>query len=307
MDSQKNNDKNKKYLLAIIAFLLLLNGIFIFRFLSTDKKLNNTTDELVETKSAKQDLELLVAEVSSQLDEYKGKNAQLDAEIAGRNQEIQEKAKQIEAMLKSDRVTKRELAKAMEELDVLRYYKKKYLGQIDSLFKVNDKLIKENSQISENLNKEKNKVDDLTMKNIGLENKVSLGKKLSFANLEITGVNKRGSGRESETTRISRMDLLKVSFKLDLNYVTDLGRKDIYMKVIAPNGSTLSSEAMGGGMFRFQGSDNLYTMIHSFDFDNTQQQVTFYYDKGSDWEKGDYVIELYEDGLQIAKERIKLR
>lgn len=307
MNNQQSTDNTKKYLIAIIIILLLGNIFFIYNYISTDRELTATTEELVDTKGAKEELDKLLAESNSMLENYRGKNAELDKLIESKNAEIQEKAAEIEKLLKSGKITARQLKAAKDELDVLRYYVKKYSGQIDSLSKANKILIRKNQEIEENLNQEKGKNENLTMKNITLENKVNLGKKLSLTSFDLDGINRRSSGRETETTRTRRIDFLKISFTLDENFLADLGPKDFYLRLISPEGTTLSSESTGGGTFKWQGEEVLYSMKHTAEFDNTKQTITFYYDRNAEWEKGEYKAEVYADGFLIGTQDIKLR
>lgn len=307
MANQESTDNTKKLLIGIIVVLLFGNIFFIYNYVNTDRELNITTEELVDTKAAKEELDKLLSESNTLLENYKGKNAELDKLIESKNAEIQEKAAEIELLLKSGKITAAQLKKAKDELDVLRYYVKKYTAQIDSLGKANKILLAKNREMEQTLTEEKDRNENLTMKNITLENKVNLGKKLSVTEFELLGINRRSSGRETETTRTRRLDFLKISFTLDENFLADLGPKDFYLRIVGPEGTTISSESTGGGTFKWQGEDVLYSMKHTAEFDNTKQTITFYYDKGAEWDKGEYKAEIYADGFLIGTQNIKLR
>jgi len=270
---------------------------------NTDKELTATTTELTEVADARDELDLILKETQEQVNALKGQNSGLDSLLQEKTLEIQEKAAQIELLLKDSK----KLKAARAELEKLRYYVKKYQNEIAALTEKNEKLQKQNKQITETLDQERNKTEKLTMKTIALENKVNLGKKLSFTNLNVIGINKRNSGRETETTRTRRIDFLKIEFTLDLNYVADLGAKKFYLRIIGPEGTTLSNEKMGGGSFTIAGEEYLYTMEHDIQFDNTGQSVSFYYDRGGDWEDGTYKAEIYADGFLVGTQELKLR
>ena len=133
---ESKRKSNKLFLAVIIAVLLLLNLIFIYNFYTTDKKLTLTEEKLVSTEDAKAELEKLLSETEVQLDQYKGKNAQLDQMLKEKNDSLLDQAERIEQLLKKGQISERELAKARDELDVLRYYKQKYLRQIDELARI---------------------------------------------------------------------------------------------------------------------------------------------------------------------------
>jgi cell division protein FtsB len=303
MENRQTQDKSKVYLIGIIIILLMMNAFFIYHYVNTDKQLASTTEELAAVESTKLELDQLLKETEAQVDSLRGLNEGLDSLLLERNSEIQEMAAQITSLLRD----KRNLAAARQELDKLRYYVEKYQKEIAQLKEKNQQLIQENAQITDRLVKEKTKTEDLTMKTIALENKVNIGSKLKFSTLNISGVNKKGSGRETETSRVRRINLIRVQFTLDLNYVASLGSKTFYLRIIGPEGTTISGESMGGGTFRVGNEDFLYTMSHQIDFDNTGQTVTFYYDKGSEWESGNYKAEIYADGFLIGSQDLKLR
>jgi len=307
MENKQSNDNLKKILIASIILLLITNVTTLYLYMDTDDELVTTTEELVDTKSARDDLDQLLNEAKQQLGEFKGKNAKLDELIEQKNAELQAKAEQIEKLLRNKRITSAELKNALDELGKLRYYVEKYQKEIEKLSTENEYLKKQNKDINDSLDKAKEANEDLQMQNIKLGNKVSLGKKLTFSSMEIMAIHQGWPRREVSTNRARRVDLIKVAFTLEENFLADLGEKDFYLRIIGPEGSTLSSESNGGGMFKYQGSEYLYTMVHTLDFDNSRQSITFYYDRGTDWNEGKYTAELWVEGFKVAEEILDLR
>jgi hypothetical protein len=304
--SSKRNSGSIYYIIIIII-LIALNGIFVYNYFTTDKKLVVTEEKLFATDSVRAELEKVLGETNNELDLYKGKNAQLDAFLKEKNDSLQEYAERIEVLLRQGRLSREQLNKAIEEIDQLRYYKRKYLNQIDSLSSQINKLSNENSTLKGTIDKQKRQYEDLNMENIKLNNKVAIGAKLNASQLFITGIKNRSNGKERETNRVSQIERIKVKFKIDENYVTDAGNKDIYMRVIGPEGSTLYNEASGSGKFTFQGQESLYTTKKTIEFTQAAQEVTIYWEKGSDYAKGKYTIELYSDGMNIGKGEFELK
>lgn len=306
MEEQRKGS-GKIYYIIIIVILLALNGLFIYNYFNTDKKLVQTEEQLFATDSAKAELEKILGETQSQLDVYKGKNSELDAFLKEKNDSLQEYADRIENLLRQNKLSKAQLAKAMEEMDQLRYYKRKYLNQIDSLSTQISMLKGENMNLRDNVDKEKRKNENLTMENVKLNNKVAIGAKLNAKQIFVTGVKERSNGKERETNRASQLEKLKVTFTLDENYVNDPGQKDIFLKVIGPDGATLYNEAAGSGTFTFQGQESLYSVKQQVEFDQKAKQMTLYWTKGSTFGKGEYKIELFADGFQIGSASFELK
>jgi DNA repair ATPase RecN len=304
---ETKSKSNKLYLIIIIIILLILNVIFMYNFFTTDKKLVVTEEQLVSTDNARQELEKLLGETESQLNQYKGQNVKLDQMLKEKNDSLQDLAERIESILKKGKITQKELSRARDELDVLRYYKQKYLRQIDSMAMVNRRLVEENQTLQMNVDSQKRKVEDLTMQNLRLNNKVSIGAKLFVQNIFITGVKLRSNGKERETIRASQMEALKVSFTILENYVSEKGDKDIYLRIANADGTPAFAEETSANIFKFQGKDELYSVMKTIKFENTQQDVIIYWNKGSDFKKGDYKAELYSDGFLIGVKEFEIK
>jgi hypothetical protein len=307
MEEQPKRNSGRIYYFIIIIILMALNGIFVYNYFTTDKKLVVTEEKLFATDSVKVELEKVLGETLSELDLYKGKNAQLDAFLKEKNDSLQEFADRIEVLLRQGRLTRGELNKAMEEMDQLRYYKRKYLNQIDSLSSTIVKLNSENTTLKGTIDKQKRNYEDLNMENVMLNNKVAVGAKLNASSLYITGTKMRSNGKERETNRVSQIEKVKMIFNLDENYVSNIEEKDIYIKVLGPEGTTLYNELAGSGTFKYQGDDALYTTKKTVEFTQAAQIVTVYWDKGSDYAKGTYAVELFCGGFQIGKGEFELK
>lgn len=306
---QSSNRHKRVYLVLsfIIMILMALNGIFVYNYFTTDKKLVKTEEKLFATDSVKVELEKVLGQTQNELDQFKGRNSELDAFLKEKNDSLQEYAERIDALLRQGRLNREQLNQALDEIDQLRYYKRKYLSQIDSLSNHIQKLNRENSTLKENVDKEKRKNENLTMENIKLGNKVAIGAKLQTSAIFITGVKKRGNGKERETNRVSQIEQLKFTFNIAENYVADVGTKDIYIKIIGPDGATIYNEASGSGTFVFQGQESLYSLKKSVDFTQDAQSVTVYWTKGSEYGKGKYRAELFADGFKIGDSEFELK
>jgi hypothetical protein len=307
MEQQSKRNSSRIYYIIIIIILLALNGIFVYNYFTTDKKLVVTEEKLFATDSVRAELDRMLGETNNELDLYKGKNAQLDAFLKEKNDSLQEYAERIDVLLRQGRLNRDQLNKALEEIDQLRYYKRKYLNQIDSLNTHITRLSQENTTLKGTITQQKRQNENLNMENIRLNNKVAIGAKLNASKLFITGIKSKSNGKERETNRVSQVERIKVTFTIDENYVAEIGPKDIYMKVVGPEGSTLYNESAGSGTFKFQGQDALYSTKKTIDFTQASQEVTIYWQKGSDYAKGKYTLELYSDGMRIGSGEFELK
>jgi hypothetical protein len=310
----QNEEKKLKRYRAIIIFqsvlnilLLLLLGFFTYTYFKTDKKLAVKEVELFQSDSAKVQLDNLLKETDLELTEYKGKNTVLDQFLREKNDSLQEFADRIENLLRKGKLTREELEKANDELDLLRYYKRKYIGQIDSLNNVVEMLNTENKTLKTDINKQKRKNEDLNMNIARLNNKVAIGERLNAQNVFVTGIKLRTNGKEKETIRVSQINQLKVTFTLGENYVTEKGKKDLILKVVGPDGATVYNQISGSGTFKFQNEESLYSTKKSIEFNQEAQQISLYWDKGSEFVTGNYKAELFCEGFKIGSSEFELK
>ena len=311
MDSEDKKIKRYRYIIigqsALNIILILLLGFFTFNYFKTDKKLAVKEVELFQADSAQAELEVELLATDSILSNYKGRNEQLDQFLREKNDSLQQMADRIETLLRKGKLTRAELEKANDELDVLRYYRRKYMGQIDSLNTVIVNLGQENQNLKTDIKAQKRKNENLNMDVARLSTKVVAGSRLTTQNVFVTGIKKRNNGKEKETIRVSQMELLKITFTLNENYVTDKGKKDIYLKVIGPDGATVYNQIAGSGTFKYQEVESLYSAKKDIEFNNETQQVSIYWDKGSEFSAGLYKAELFCEGFKIGSTEFELK
>ena len=120
-------------------------------------------------------------------------------------------------------------------------------------------------------------------------------------NYSVSAINSRGKERDGEEFKAKRVDRVKVAFKLAENPLTKKENKTVYMRMVDPTGSVISDMATGSGAFNFGGKETIYTAKQNIMYSNSGQTVEFIYNRGSNYEKGTYKVELYADGFRIGQ------
>ena len=82
------------------------------------------------------------------------------------------------------------------------------------------------------LGNERIKVDTLTTSNKQLVKKIDKAAKLYFYNLNFSTFKDKGAGKQIETARASRINLIKISFMIAENNVVKAMNKDFYVQII---------------------------------------------------------------------------
>lgn len=300
----KKRDNSKSIYLIIILFLIGTNTYLFIEFKKTESTLSGTEQQLEgsiqATDAAREELDSVLSASQMQLEVYRGENDSLNDIIDQRNHELSQRAAEINELLSSRKISKKELERAIEQLDKFKYYAQKYQKEIEKLTVEITELKSENTQIKKEKKDLEKKSEGFELKNIEYQNKINLAKKLSAINVSGQGIKIKSNGSESAVSKANRAEQLKITFTFTDNPIADKGSKDVYVRLIDPSGSTLYLEETGSGKFMQDGAQSMFTVKKSVNFDNSGDPVTIYWKKGNDYNKGHYNIEVFCEGFQIG-------
>lgn len=298
----KEQDSKKVIIVVVISILLAVNGLLLWQFF--DKKthleeVNKTLDSTIAERDA------ISAELKRMKDDYEKinqENAGLQSQLSAKDEEIKSKIAEIQRLVNSGDAA--QLKKARVELDQLKSLNQNYVLQADSLKKINEELNQQNLSLNETLSNVKGKVQSLTQENSLLANKVAIGSMLKTIEVSAIGVRYKSSGKESESNKASKVQKFKTCFTVLENLVVDKGTKDVFVRVLSPDGAVMSTSSE---TFMYNGQATLYTTKDSFDYNNEKTPVCVYFEKGSPYSKGKYMIEIYCSGNQIGAVSLELK
>lgn len=178
--------------------------------------------------------------------------------------------------------------------------------QIAELRKLNEDLLEENTGLKEDKNELSATIRAAEEEQRKLEQKISLAAKLRAENVKLFNVNKRGKEKEGDF-RARQAQKVKVTFNLADNDVAPVAGHQIMIQLVDPAGNVVFDVARGSGSFKVDGKEQFYTAMQEILFDNTKQELTFVYDKGSAFEKGDYKIIILSDTYEIGQTGFNVR
>jgi len=164
---------------------------------------------------------------------------------------------------------------------------------VGSLTSERERLIQRQAELTDS-------VVTFTASNRGLSDKVSKAAALRAQNLKILTVNSRGKTKEREEYKASRVDKLKLVFNLPENELTAQEPKDIYVRVLDPDGAVIADDATGSGEFEVDGAPSKFTTRESIAYQNNNQKVELLYDNSTQFRPGKYNVELYAEGYKIG-------
>lgn len=304
---ERKKESNRLIYILIILFLLGMNGYLFYLYNKTGKELENEKSELLDTEKEKENFEKLLKEARIQIESFRGINDSLNDVIDEKNSELLAMANEIQGLLASKNLSKKEYDRAMEKYDKFKYYYEKTKKELEEKLIELNEVKKENTTLKETvkgLEVERDKSDDQKRK---VEAQLENAKILEATNIEAKGVRIKSNGKEQETHKASSTEQLKMMFNIARNAVADKNRKDIFVKVIGPDGMVIQDEQAGSGKFKYAGQESIYTLKQSIDFTNNGEQITIYYKKAGDFKKGKYKFEMYCEGYILGSGMIELK
>lgn len=182
-------------------------------------------------------------------------------------------------------------------------------NDIAALKKDNETLFTETTTLKERQNKLTDTISTIAKVNQELTEKVGVASRLQANNIKVsivTSKNKEQSEDDDEY-KARRVEKVKISLNLARNDVSPKETKQIYLRLLEPDGAALYNLSTGGGTFTIDGQEAFYTQKQDIVFDNTGQQVQFLYAKGAEYKKGQHTVEVYESGQLMGKTTFTLK
>lgn len=297
-------DNSKIILIGIIVLLLGVIGYLLYGNLEKADQIDIKTQQ-IETDT--ENLQAKTQELEELVLAYE--RIKMEREELGMDKDSLEN--QISSLKKYIADVKKGNAKAIKDLNNTIANLKADLDRKDSeLVKLRyekDSLITNIQTVSMQTVALNDSVNSLKTIKSSLEEQVAIASILKAENIKITVINSKNKELDKEEFKAKNINKLKVSFNLGENRVARKDKKNIVMRLIEPNGSALFDLATGGGFFMVEGKEIPYTSKQNITFDNTKQNVTFIYLKGSPYKPGKYQIELYADGYKIGESSIQIK
>lgn len=230
------------------------------------------------------------------IDEYDNLRYQNDTITAS----LERANEMMEQLKRERRLNYAKIKEYEKEVGTLRSVMKTYLRQIDSLNSLNTKLIAENVSYRKEISSANLRAEMAEEKATELDNKIKQGSILRARDIALVPLNKNGK----PVTRVKTAVTLRTDFTLAANDLTDAGHREIYVRIISPDGYVLSTEATP--VFRYEGGTLNYSASREVDYQNEDVDVSIFYN-GSGFTAGTYKIELYTDGYLVGSASLALR
>lgn len=237
MELNQSNSRNSGLKVVVLILVLLLMGSLAYVYkLQQDKDAEDSS--LSKTLTEKEKFQ---AELESKIAEYDIAIADNTA-LKGELEEEQAKIMELLEKIKKSDGSVAELSK----------YKTQYVKlkrEMDNLIAENNVLKANNSKLTKNLDSTnvvltnaKTANDTLAAKNENLSKTVEKAQRLSVLNLTTLAVKQKSSGKQINTDKASKADVLKIGFTIAENQVAKTGDRTYYVQVIDSKNNVLGEK-----------------------------------------------------------------
>lgn len=282
---KRNSEMGVKLAAIILLVLLIAVSVLYYRSVKVSE---------ADTMALKVDMDTLQSQTQrllSNLDVMKFDNDTLNRNL----QSERHKADSLMDRLKSERrISYSKLKQYERELGTLRTAMQGFVRQIDSLNRLNQKLVGENLGYKKVISglRAKTEIAEETAQELGL--KVKRGAQVKCGKISVESLNKKGKVVQN----IKQITSLAVSFDLVANELAQPGDRNVYVRIIDPG--SINLQETQGTEFDFEGQSIPYTAMRTVEYDGSNLPVKVYYN-GTGLSIGKYTVFVYMDGQMIGE------
>ena len=294
MENQKSNSNLKA---IIIALAVLLSGSLVYIYkVTTDANLTQKVldDTKTEKASVMKDLEALKATYDAAIAENTSMSAELIAE--------RDKVVSLMADLEQSKGDAASMKKFKNKFFELQTKMKGLVQENEGLKKQNVTLTTQRDSTVVVLGEAKKNNEVLAVQNEELAKTVEKGSKLYVTNLKTAAYKVKSSGKQVETERASRADILKISFTISENAIAKSGDKTYYVQVIDSKNNVVGNKKTE----TFEGNSLTYSFVTNIKYENKSVKVVSDL-PGKDFEKGTYSINVFDKSELVSNATFTLK
>lgn len=294
--TEEKKDKRDQIRIGLIVAIILVIGASGFKIYMDYKDKQALQAEYEATRT---ELTTKLDSISVQLNDRISEISQLGGDIdslISLKDSITSQRDQLQRTRTANRALIRRLDNKVQGYEELLIAKDEEIQELKDL---NTKLLSENNELKEEQNEFKASLNQAAQKQEALQEQIALAAKLRAENIKLFSINSRGREREGDF-RSRQAEKIKVTFNLAENDVAPVAGHQIMIQVIDPAGNIIFDIARGSGTYQIDGKEEFYTAMQEVLFDNSKQELSFVYDKGSEFEKGDHKIVILADNYEIG-------
>jgi len=294
MEENSKSSNNKVLIIALTVLLFALIGYTFY----------NNNDHKEAVKFLQDEKEQIIGNLTAMEDKYDiaiAQNTSLSDSLTIEKEKIAEFKDSVQQLKKINSSTLRRYRNQLSKMEATN---ERLLIEVDSLRLVNNLLTEEKDSISSQLDIQTTYNDSLVVQNIELAEKVEIGGVINVENVNVTAMKLRSNGKLTETNKAQKTDAIKVEFRLSENKIASPGDKEAYIVLTNPKGQVINAK----GTFLLEDeTEAKYTDHTIINYENSDLDVVMLIErKGDKYEKGEYGIQVFIEGISAAQYKFTL-
>jgi len=292
-------NRNNTLLLALVVLLLISNVVLLFLWFQKKDQAAASANQVTAITSEKENVTKLLEDMLVQYDTLSTNNDQLRTGMDSLQ-------KQIVTLMDKVKRGNYDVHKARKEAETLRKIMKGYVVTIDSLNQVNQALMAENVTTKQQLGEVTGQKEALESKTAEQQALIKKGSVLMATGMSANALFVRNSGKQVDTERSSKAEMIKCCFTLGENRIATAGNKTLYMRVIGPDGSVLPASDQANRFF-FDGVEGEFSVKRDVNYQNEPVEVCMFWTATDKLSGGEYKVDVYESGMKVGHTTFNLK
>lgn len=292
-------NRNNTVLLALVVLLLISNVILLVLWFQKKDQVASSQQQVTSITSEKENVTKLLEDMLVQYDTLSTTNDQMKVRMDSLQQEV------VTLMDKVKRGNY-DVSKARKEAETLRKIMKGYVATIDSLNQVNQALMAENITTKQQLGEVTGQKQALETRSAEQQALIAKGSVLNATGMVANALFVRNNGKQVDTDRSSKAQMIKCCFNLGENRIATAGKKTLYARIISPDGSVLPAAEQANRFF-YEGVEGEFSVKRDVDYQNTPVDVCIYWTATQPMVGGEYKVDVYESGTLVGRTAFSLK
>jgi len=292
---------NNKVLIALIVILGLLCAFLGYKVSQKTEVIDTKDTEIQLLDEDRDRVKLELEKMAFSYDTLMVDNQALSAELIAQREKV-------EGLLKKVKNSDYSLYKIRKEAETLRGIMKGYVVTIDSLNTLNEEQRGQIESLTTDYTRVTQEKSSLEEEKAQLVGKIEQGSVLQAGGVSSLGIRVKNSGKQVETDRASRTEMIKTCFTIRKNLIATAGDKELFIRIIAPDASVLPSTT-DGGQSTFDGQLGAYSIKRGINYTNSETDICIFYKASNpgSLKKGDYKVLIYEGENKIGQTTLALK
>lgn len=297
-----------KILLFIVAIETGLIVYLLVQLQSKNETIVNVNSSLQQKSNEVEDKTKELEILSSDLERVKAEREKLGLANDSLDLSINELKTTIAQIKKTNKLDKNKMAELNSFIARLKEEIIARDKEIAVLKDSNDSLQTSVNNISMEKAKLGDSLSNVRTQKKDYESKLAYASILKADNMEVTVLKSNGKEISDSEYKASKIDRIRVKFKLADNKAAKTGTKDFYLRLKMPDGDVFTDPNNGGGYFNLaDGTPLSYSMKQTAEFNNQNEKVEITSFSGLKFVPGFYKIEIYCDGNRIGETSLKVK